>query len=173
MQNTLATESNDLFNNILTNLNTNQSLQNEYLKHQFKLELIKDEEDLHNYKNLLNAMAAIFFTNHSMKKSCANIFQSWLQRTRELQKARGGQQLPYKAKKKTQAQGQVNQPGRAVPAIEIDTELANAQYENQHDLELQMQQDGLEDLTNGATGPFHPNNDQMPVADSPDNLLDH
>ena len=66
----------------------------------------------------------------------------------------------------------MHQPGRAVPAIEIDTELANAQYENQHDLELQMQQEGLEDMTNGATGPYHPNNDQMP-ADSPDNLLDH
>jgi len=26
-----------------------------------------------------------------------------------------------------------------VPAIEIDTELANAQYENQHDLDLELQ----------------------------------
>ena len=70
MQNTMATESNDLFNNLFANLSTNQSLQNEYIKQQFKLELIKDEEDLHNYKNLLNAMAAIFFTSHNMKKNC-------------------------------------------------------------------------------------------------------
>ena len=35
-----------------------------------------------------------------------------------------------------------------------------------------MQQEGLEDLTNGATGPYNPNNGQM-QADSPDNLLDH
>ena len=102
-------------------------------------------------------MAAIFFTNHNMKKCTNSIFTTWLQKTREAQKERGGQP-PFKGKKKAQIQGQVNQPGRAVPAIEIDTELANAQYENQHDLELQMQHEGLEDMTNGATGPFNPNN---------------
>jgi len=32
----------------------------------FKLAEIREEHDLHKYKNLLNAMAALFFTNHSM-----------------------------------------------------------------------------------------------------------
>jgi hypothetical protein len=32
----------------------------------FRLNNIKVESDLHEYKNLLNAMAALFFTNHSM-----------------------------------------------------------------------------------------------------------
>lgn len=82
-------------------------------------------------------------------------------------------------KKKPQAAGQGSQPGRAVPAIEIDTELANAQYENQHDLELQMQEDGLEETANGATGPYHPGDNlndaqnRHAVAESPDNLLNH
>ena len=49
-----------------------------------------------------------------------------------------------------------------MPAIEIDTELANAQYENQHDLdlELQMEEDALEDTANGAAGAY-PQNDNM------------
>lgn len=67
-----------------------------------------------------------------------------------------------------------------MPAIQIDTELANAQYENQHDLELQLQDEGLEETANGVTGPFHPDdnlhdpqNRQGPDAESPDNLLNH
>ena len=41
-------------------------MQNEYIKEQFGLDKIKKEEDLHNYKNLLNSMAALFYTNHRM-----------------------------------------------------------------------------------------------------------
>lgn len=36
----------------------------------------------------------------------------------------------------------INIPSRAVPAIEIDTELANAQYENQNDMEKMEDQIG-------------------------------
>ena len=58
-----------------------------------------------------------------------------------------------------------------MPAIEIDTELANAQYENQHDLELQMEQDALDDAANGVAGAY-PQNDNMhsgAPGESPDN----
>ena len=75
-------------------------------------------------------------SNHQMKKNCKDIFQDWLQKARERIAQRGGP-LPFKAqnKKKGQGQGQGSQPSRAVPAIEIDTELANRQYENQNELE--------------------------------------
>jgi hypothetical protein len=59
-------DSDDLFNKLIVNLSSNSNLQNESIKKKFKLHLIKDEEDLHNYKNLLNAMAALFYTNHKM-----------------------------------------------------------------------------------------------------------
>jgi len=39
-------ESDDMFNNLIQNLNSNESIQNEFIKQQFKLDLIKDEEDL-------------------------------------------------------------------------------------------------------------------------------
>ena len=39
-------ESDDLFNNLIQNLNSNEAIQNEFIKQQFKLDLIKDEEDL-------------------------------------------------------------------------------------------------------------------------------
>lgn len=59
-------EPDDLFQKLIVNLTQNQNLQNQSIKDQFKLHLIKDEDDLHNYKNLLNAMAALFYTNHKM-----------------------------------------------------------------------------------------------------------
>lgn len=65
-ENIATGESDDLFNKLIINLNSNSNLQNESIKQKFKLNLIKDEEDLHNYKNLLNAMAALFYTNHKM-----------------------------------------------------------------------------------------------------------
>ena len=102
-------ESDDLFNKLIINLSSNSNLQNESIKQKFKLHLIKDEEDLHNYKNLLNAMAALFYTNHKMN-DIQEGFRQWL----TLSKAKGS-----------------NKSKRAVPAIEIDTELANAQYEHQ------------------------------------------
>lgn len=59
-------ESGDLLKKLIENLSGNPALQNEYIKEQFKLDQIKGEEDLHNYKNLLNSMAALFYTNHRM-----------------------------------------------------------------------------------------------------------
>ena len=38
--------------------------------------MIEREEDLHRYKNLLNAMAALFYTNHRMK-DVTNMFAQW------------------------------------------------------------------------------------------------
>lgn len=73
-----TTESDDLFNKLIYNLNSNTAFQNESIKQQFKLELIKDEEDLQIYKNLLNAMAAFFFTSHRMKDSMQTFFAEWL-----------------------------------------------------------------------------------------------
>ena len=107
--------SDDLFNKLILNLTNNQNLQNEHIKRQFKLDLIKDEEDLHNYKNLLNAMAALFYTNHKMG-DVQEMFAGWVQ----LWRSRHSDAPPAK-----------KQAVRAVPAIEIDTDLANAQYENQ------------------------------------------
>lgn len=111
-------ESDDLFNKLIINLNSNSNLQNESIKEKFKLHLIKDEEDLHNYKNLLNAMAALFYTNHKMN-DVQEGFKQWLQ----LSKARGLSK---------------REASRAVPAIQIDTELANAQYEHQEMQQLEI-----------------------------------
>ena len=51
---------------------------NEHIRQVFKLDQIKDEEDLHNYKNLLNAMGAIFYTDHGMKQMRQEYFAAWL-----------------------------------------------------------------------------------------------
>lgn len=92
-------------------------MQNMYIRDQFKLHLIKDEDDLHNYKNLLNAMAALFYTNHKMN-DVQHLFKQWIELWRNK-----------------------NKRPRAVPAIQIDTELANAQYENQHDIDALINAD--------------------------------
>lgn len=60
-------ESDDLFGKLIYNIRHNEALQNVYVSNKFKLHLIKDEEDLQNYKNLLNAMAAMFYSGHEMK----------------------------------------------------------------------------------------------------------
>lgn len=65
--NQASVESDDLFGKLIYNINNNQALQNVSVAQQFKLHLIKDEEDLQNYKNLLNAMAAMFYSGHRMK----------------------------------------------------------------------------------------------------------
>ena len=52
---------------LIDNIRNNHALKNDSVRNQFKLGLIEREEDLHRYKNLLNAMAALFFTNHKMK----------------------------------------------------------------------------------------------------------
>ena len=46
------------------------------VRDKFKLDLIRNEEDLHEYKNLLNAMAALFYTNHKMA-SVKEIMAEW------------------------------------------------------------------------------------------------
>lgn len=38
--------------------------------------MIKGEEDLHNYKNLLNSMAALFYTNHRLN-DVTLLFYMW------------------------------------------------------------------------------------------------
>ena len=77
-------ESDDLFNKLIINLNNNDALKNESIKRKFKLDLIKDEEDLHKYKNLLNAMAALFYTNHRMI-DVQDMFKEWLKLSRARQ----------------------------------------------------------------------------------------
>ena len=62
-------------------------------------------------------MAAIFYTSHRMKNDVQTVFREWLQATRVRIAQRGGQ-----PRKKG---GAIDQNIRAVPAIEIDTELAN------------------------------------------------
>ena len=52
---------------LMENIRNNQALKNPYIRSQFKLDLINTETDLHQYKNLLNAMAALFYTNHCAK----------------------------------------------------------------------------------------------------------
>lgn len=74
-------ESDDLFNKLIVNLNSNDALKNETIQKKFKLDLIKDEEDLHKYKNLLNAMAALFYTNHRMVE-VQDMFKEWIKLTK-------------------------------------------------------------------------------------------
>jgi hypothetical protein len=61
---------------LIENINGNPALQNVHVKDQFKLDIIKKEEDLHNYKNLLNSMAALFYTNHRMN-DVTLLFYMW------------------------------------------------------------------------------------------------
>ena len=65
-------------------------------------------------------MAALFYTNHKMN-DVQLMFKEWLALYKNI-KQNGKKAVP---------------PQRAVPAIEIDTDLANAQYENQNELEKQ------------------------------------
>ena len=73
-----ANDSGDLLKKLIDNIQNNHSLQNESVRAQFKLQLIEKEEDLHRYKNLLNAMAALFYTNHRMK-DVTSFFGNWRQ----------------------------------------------------------------------------------------------
>ena len=69
-------ESGDLLKKLIDNIKNNHALKNDQVRTQFKLQLIEREEDLRKYKNLLNAMAALFFTNHRMK-DVSSFFQAW------------------------------------------------------------------------------------------------
>lgn len=77
-----SVESDDLFGKLIYNIKHNQALLNKSVREQFKLHLIKDEEDLQNYKNLLNAMAAMFFSGHRMKVTQQEMFDAWLSKAR-------------------------------------------------------------------------------------------
>jgi len=126
----MESESGDLMKKLIENLQGNPSLQNEYIRDQFKLHGITAESDLHNYKNLLNSMAALFYTNHRMN-DVTLLFYMW----RDAAIAK----MKEKAKKGKDASNE--KKGKAVPAIEIDTELANQEvfhnynYQNHEELE--------------------------------------
>ena len=57
-------------------------------------------------------MGAIFYTDHGMKEMRQRYFMAWLQLLKS------GKKVVKK------------EPSRAVPAIQIDTELANKEYED-------------------------------------------
>lgn len=72
-------ESGELLSKLIENLQGNPALQNESIRKWFKLENISDEKDLHDYKNLLNGMAALFYTNHKMQ-DVTLFFYMWKER---------------------------------------------------------------------------------------------
>lgn len=72
--------SEELLKKLIDNIRNNHQLQNESVRAQFKLDLIKDMEHLNLYKNLLNAMAALFYTNHRMN-DVSSMFSAWRQLT--------------------------------------------------------------------------------------------
>ena len=68
--------SDGMLRKLIDNVNTSFALKNQDVRGAFRLNNIKVESDLHEYKNLLNAMAALFFTNHSMS-TLSTIFKQW------------------------------------------------------------------------------------------------
>jgi hypothetical protein len=80
-------ESNILLQKLMENLKGNPALQNEYIKQIFKLEQIQGEADLQDYKNLLNSMAALFYTNHRIG-TVTGLFYQWRQLTAQRQEDR-------------------------------------------------------------------------------------
>ena len=108
-----------LLQKLMENLKGNPALQNEYIKETFKLEQIQGEADLQDYKNLLNSMAALFYTNHRIG-TVTNLFYQWRQATA--------------AKQEERVKGSSNKKGTAAKKlIQIDTELANKDaFKNYH-----------------------------------------
>jgi len=98
-------EDEDLLKNLIENIRTNPALKNEHIRNAFKLREISEEEDLHDYKKLLHAMAALFYTNHRLN-DVALLFYLWRRAAHQRQEA---------SSKK---------------AVQIDTELANAGYKD-------------------------------------------
>lgn len=114
-------ESGDLLKKLIDNIKNNHALKNDQVRTQFKLQLIEREEDLRKYKNLLNAMAALFFTNHRMK-DVSYFFQAW--RGAAVEKMR-------RADDEARIVSQKKKFGQKPAGIEIDTELANQEvFEN-------------------------------------------
>jgi hypothetical protein len=117
------TESNMLLQKLMENLRGNPALQNVNIRDNFKLSQIRGEADLQDYRNLLNAMAALFYTNHRIG-TVNQLFYQWRQAAllRQQQNApkRGGSSA------KSGAAG-------ARKTIQIDTELANQEaFKNYH-----------------------------------------
>jgi hypothetical protein len=69
-------ESYMLLQKLMENLRGNPSLQNAHIKQTFKLGHIRKEKDLEEKKNLLNSMAALFYTNHRMG-TVTGMFRMW------------------------------------------------------------------------------------------------
>lgn len=86
---------------------------------------------MHNYKTLLNAMGAIFYTDHGMKQTQSKMLRAWMQAFKDSRTASGAD-----------SQMNVREQSRAVPAIQIDTELANKEYED-HNME-QLDEDDMQ-----------------------------
>lgn len=61
---------------LMDNIRNNVHFRNKNIRAMFKLDEINEEQDLHKYKNLLNAMAALFYTNHA---DVSAPFQQWRQ----------------------------------------------------------------------------------------------
>jgi hypothetical protein len=61
---------------LMENIRGNNFLKNKHIRSTFKLDKIREEDDLHDYKNLLNAMAALFYTNHQMS-DVGGAFERW------------------------------------------------------------------------------------------------
>ena len=57
------------------------------IKETFKLSRIRQESDLNNYKNLLNAMGALFYTNKKMQVA-GNIFSLWKEKAFDIRAQR-------------------------------------------------------------------------------------
>ena len=96
-------DSDMMLKKLMENIRSNNGLKNKHIRKMFKLDLIREESDLHQYKNLLNAMAALFYTNHQMS-DIGSAFEKWRQVFANLKK----QKRPK------------------IPII--DTDLANKQY---------------------------------------------
>eukprot|EP00347_Sterkiella_histriomuscorum_P003379 403364524 len=152
-------ESEDLLKKLIENIGGNPALQNIYIRDQFKLDQIKQESDLHDYKNLLNSMAALFYTNHrlsdvtvmfylwretAMQKQKEKLMQEQQQQIEEQQRQQQQQmelQNQSSSKKKSsqknkQGSNKLQPPG----GIKIDTDLANQDmYRNYEDLNDQQQ----------------------------------
>ena len=72
-------KSGQIFHRMFMNITTSETMMNnEHIRQVFKLEEIKEEEDLHSYKNLLNCMGAIFYADHGMKTTMSGMFAEWI-----------------------------------------------------------------------------------------------
>ena len=95
-----------------------------YIREIFKLKNIRGEQDLQEYKNLLNSMAALFYTNHRMT-DVSQFFGVWRSAAAQKQEERMRQQRKVSG----------NKVGGGPPKIQIDTELANQEaFKNYHHL---------------------------------------